>query len=87
MSTLGMYSKKERGVITIKSKPLHMLAYVLMFIGGLNWGLVGLLNLNVVDMVLGPGSMLARLVYIVVGLATVWVIITHKSDCKVCSAK
>lgn len=43
-----------------------------LVVGALNWGLVGLLNLNVVEMLLGAGSLLTRVVYIVVGLAGVW---------------
>lgn len=41
----------------------------ILVIGALNWGLVGLLNLNVVEMILGAGSILTKLVYIIVGLA------------------
>ncbi len=48
-----------------------LVAWVLV-IGALNWGLVGLLNINVVEMVLGAGSLLTKLVYIVVGLAGVY---------------
>lgn len=40
-----------------------------MVIGALNWGLVGLLNLNIVESVLGAGSLLTKIVYILVGLA------------------
>ena len=46
----------------------QLVGWVLV-IGALNWGLVGLLNLNVVEMLLGAGSLLAKIVYIVVGLA------------------
>jgi len=38
-------------------------------VGAINWGLVGLLNLNVVEMIFGVGSMLTKIVYILVGLA------------------
>lgn len=65
-------------------KYLHMVACVLVWAGGLNWGLVGLLNLNLVESLLGMS--VAKLVYILIGLATVYVIVTHKSDCKTCSA-
>lgn len=41
----------------------------LVVVGALNWGLVGLLNLNVVETILGAGSILTKVVYIVVGLA------------------
>ena len=64
-------------------KMLHMAAYLVLWVGGLNWGLVGLLNLNLVESLLGVG--LAKIVYIVVGLAAVYVLVGHKKDCKVCS--
>ena len=41
-------------------------------IGAINWGLVGLLNVNVVEMVLGVGSILTKGVYIIVGGAGVY---------------
>ncbi|MBI2315068.1 DUF378 domain-containing protein [Candidatus Daviesbacteria bacterium] len=46
----------------------QLVAWVLV-VGALNWGLVGLLGLNVVETVLGAGSLLTRVVYVVVGLA------------------
>lgn len=49
----------------------QLIGWVLV-VGALNWGLVGLLNMNVVESVLGAGSMLTRVVYIVVGLAGAW---------------
>jgi uncharacterized membrane protein YuzA (DUF378 family) len=70
----------------MNNKMLHMVAYVLLWVGGLNWGLVGLLHLNVVEMVLGVG-MLTNLVYILVGLSAVYVLLTHKADCRVCGKK
>lgn len=41
----------------------------LLVIGALNWGLVGLLGLNLVESILGAGSLLTRVVYVVVGVA------------------
>lgn len=40
----------------------------ILAIAALNWGLVGLLGLNLVESLLGAGSMLTKLVYIVIGL-------------------
>lgn len=37
----------------ISMKPLQWVAYILVAVGALNWGLVGLLNFNLVDTVLG----------------------------------
>ncbi|NPV61152.1 MAG: DUF378 domain-containing protein [Methanotrichaceae archaeon] len=49
-------------------------ATALVLIGGLNWGLVGLLNFNLVEALLGKGK-LSRLVYMLVGLASVSIIV------------
>ena len=68
-------------------KALHVAACVLLWVGGLNWGLVGLLNLNVVNTLLGSVAPLEQIVYILVGLSAVYVIATHKNDCKVCAVK
>lgn len=54
-------------------KLLRTLATVLVVVGGLNWGLVGLLNFNLVSAVLGEATALARLVYDLVGLSAVYV--------------
>jgi len=63
-------------------KALHMVAYILLFVGGLNWGLVGLFNYNLVSSLLGSMPMVEKVVYILVGLATVYVAVTHKSVVK-----
>lgn len=47
----------------------QLVGWVLV-VGALNWGLVGLLDLNIVETIFGGStSMLTRAVYIVVGLA------------------
>jgi len=63
---------------------LHVVAYALLLVGGLNWGLVGLFNFSLVNRLLGSMPTLERLVYILVGLSAVAVIATHKSYCKNC---
>lgn len=55
--------------------------FLLVVVGALNWGLVGLLNLNVVSMLLGTGTTLERLVYVLVGVAgllKVWKVYARK---------
>jgi uncharacterized protein len=52
-------------------KSLYWLALALVIIGALNWGLVGLLQFDLVAFLFGPGSTLSRLVYSLVGLAGV----------------
>lgn len=68
-------------------KMLHMISYTLLWVGGLNWGLVGLLNVNLVNMVVGLWPSLEKLVYILVGAAAIYTAATHMQDCKVCSSK
>ena len=64
-------------------KSLHTIAFVLLIAGGLNWGLDAL-GYNVVAM-LGDG--IARIVYLLVGLAALYEVFTHKDRCKNCETK
>jgi uncharacterized membrane protein YuzA (DUF378 family) len=54
--------------------PVDWIALILVIIGGLNWGLVGLFNFNLVDAIFGAGSALSRIVYVLVGLAALYMI-------------
>ncbi|MCK6486487.1 MAG: DUF378 domain-containing protein [Phycisphaerae bacterium] len=53
-------------------KQLDVLAAVLLVVGGLNWGLVGAANFDLVATLLGAGSVLAKTVYVLVGLSAVY---------------
>lgn len=66
---------------------LHVVSYILVFVGGLNWGLIGLFNFNVVGTLLGTMPTIEKVVYILVGAATVYLIATHMTYCKYCSKK
>lgn len=52
---------------------MSKIATLLLVIGGINWGLIGLFDINVVAMLLGEMSVLTRLVYILVGASGLWV--------------
>ncbi|AAM30546.1 DUF378 domain-containing protein [Methanosarcina mazei] len=54
--------------------PVDLIALILVIVGGLNWGLVGLLNFNLVSAIFGEGSALSRIIYILVGLAALYTI-------------
>lgn len=60
-----------------KKSGLTMVAFILVVIGALNWGLVGLFNLNVVNVVLGSISIVERIVYVLVGIAGIVVLMPH----------
>jgi uncharacterized protein len=51
---------------------LDWIAQILLIIGGVNWGLVGLFDLDLVAMLFGQGSLISRIVYILVGLSALW---------------
>lgn len=68
-------------------KALHMVSFVLLIIGGLNWLLVGLFGWDVGMLFGGQGAMISRIVYVLVGLAAIVSLATHKKDCKVCGSK
>ncbi len=45
---------------------------ILLMVGGLNWGLVGIFEYDLVATIFGDGSTLARVVYSLVGVAALW---------------
>jgi uncharacterized protein len=64
-----------------------MVAFALTVVGAVNWGLVGLMDFNLVNALLGSMMGVEKIVYILVGLSAVYLAVTHMNDCKVCSAK
>ena len=50
---------------------LGLIVTILLIIGGLNWLLVGALDMDLVAQLFGAGSTLARVVYIIVGVAAI----------------
>ena len=66
---------------------LHCVAFWLVWVGAINWGLVGLFKFNLVSAVFGSMPALEMLAYILVGVSAAWLLVTHKGDCKVCSGK
>ncbi len=53
---------------------LYKIAMFLVIVGALNWGLVGALNFNLVEKVTGNNASFVKLLYILVGVAAVYVI-------------
>lgn len=72
------------------NKTVHMVAFILLVVGGLNWLLVGLLDLNLVTWVgtmLGDmGMMVERAIYVLVGLSAIYELLTHKANCRMCGS-
>ena len=54
-------------------KALNLATLVLLIVGGINWGLVGLAQFDLVAAIFGgQDALAARLVYAIVGLSAVW---------------
>ena len=64
---------------------VHMVAFILLVVGGLNW-LLTAFELNVVNMIVGSWPMVEKAVYILVGLSAIYEVVTHKGHCNMCSA-
>jgi uncharacterized protein len=60
-------------------KSLDITAAALLVIGGLNWGLVGAANFDLVATLFGPMSALSRIVYVLVGVAAVYQAVQWKA--------
>lgn len=65
-------------------KAVHAIAFILVIVGAINWGLVGAAN---IDLVAYLPATLAKIVYILVGLSGLYLAVSHKKDCKMCEAK
>ena len=50
---------------------LKILAYSLVLIGALNWGLIGFFDFDLVSAIFGEASALSRIVYSIVGISAI----------------
>lgn len=66
---------------------MHLIAYWLVMIGGLNWLVFGLFEWDISQLVGGMDSMVAKIIYVVVGLAALYEIFTHGGRCKECKGE
>lgn len=78
-----MVLREEGGNIMSKKKmtKLDWIAIILLIIGGLNWGLVGIFNFDLVQAIFGVYPMFQKIIYILVGISAVysmWVFKTRK---------
>lgn len=62
------------------------IAFALVIIGGLNWGIYGLSELNMVELVLGTFPLIENVVYVLVGLSALFMLVKrHKACCCSCA--
>ena len=53
-------------------KIIDKVALILIIIGAINWGLIGLFRFNLVELIFGDMTVLARIVYSLVGISGLW---------------
>ena len=53
-------------------KVLDIVTLILIIIGGINWGLVGLFDWNLVETIFSFAPILTKVIYILVGLSGLW---------------
>lgn len=60
-------------------KILDAITFILVIVGGLNWGLVGFFGFDLVATIFGEMSALSRIVYALVGLCALYELIEFKA--------
>jgi uncharacterized membrane protein YuzA (DUF378 family) len=65
-------------------KIIHIVSFVLLVIGGLNWLLVAF-GWNLVSAIFGADTIAAKIIYILVGVAALIEIFTHGKNCRTCN--
>jgi len=68
-----------------KGCSIHCIAWTLVLIGAVNWGLVGLFDFNLVNAIVGSWPTVERVVYVLVGISAILVLMEGK--CKACMQK
>ncbi len=53
-------------------KAVNAIALILIIVGGINWGLIGLFDFNLVSAIFGIDTWLTNLIYILVGIAAIY---------------
>jgi hypothetical protein len=73
----GARENKGKGGMSVRT--VDIIVAVLLVIGGINWGLVGLLQFDLVAALFGEASPLSRMVYVAVGLCAVYQAVQWKA--------
>jgi uncharacterized membrane protein YuzA (DUF378 family) len=68
-------------------KVLHIVAFTLLVLGGINWGVVGLWDYDLLQLVFPDMTVVQRVIETLIGVSAIYLLFTHKGDCKVCGGK
>ncbi len=53
-------------------RALNAIALLLLIIGGINWGLSGAANYNLVESIFRGGTTITKVIYVMMGIAALW---------------
>lgn len=67
-------------------KFLHKIAFLLLLIGGLNWGVYALFGWEIGSLLGGMDSFVAKIIYLLVGLSAIYELVMHKGRCRECGS-
>ncbi|MDR7008972.1 DUF378 domain-containing protein [Paraburkholderia strydomiana] len=70
-----MATAPSPGTVHVHRTPVDWIAGALVIIGALNWGLIGLLQLDVVAAIFGSGTVPTRAVYVLVGISGIYCLV------------
>ena len=54
---------------------IDWVAFILVIVGALNWGLVGLFSFDLVATIFGNMTMISRVVYVLVGVSALYLVV------------
>ncbi|KOA20895.1 hypothetical protein CLHOM_04830 [Clostridium homopropionicum DSM 5847] len=58
-----------------KMSPIDKFSIIMMILGGINWGIIGLFQLNLINLLLNSLPLLEKIIYILVGLSSLNVLV------------
>ncbi len=67
--------------MTGKMTPICWIAMVLLVIGGINWGLVGLFELDLVAAIFGEMTVITKVIYVIVAIAAIYTLVGAIACC------
>lgn len=65
-------------------KYIHIIAFVLVIVGGINWAVFAVSGWDIGHLFGGMDAMISKIIYILVGVSAVYLAITHKKACADC---
>jgi len=57
----------------MEGNTMDLIAMIFVLVGGINWGLVGLMDMNLIELIFGSVPVLVTIVYALVGLFALYI--------------